>query len=270
MADYVNVDFTVTWNKDMTGATTYPASSFTDGSAVDTILCDIQRTKKSNIPSGINYQENGSSESMETWSGFGRQNLALFNGLALGNLDAVILEGETMDKCLSHAAPNSNAQHAHSLSPCIKGSNFPSAVTGSTTKKPGACNDGVTDCLQTGQQMAFSRQNWSAGDGAHGGPYGLAKDGHVIYGPYDASGELWSCDDVDYCNGFFHADGSYGYASTSFFPYMVGCWGPAYASMTIMPSCTSNGCGVAQTSGSMTGQAFSAIALLAISANSFL
>ena len=52
-------------------------------------------------------------------------------------------------------------------------------------------------------------------------------DGHVIYGPYNIAGELWDWDDVDVCNGFFHTDGSYNYASTTFFPYTVGCWGPA-------------------------------------------
>ena len=48
-------------------------------------------------------------------------------------------------------------------------------------------------------------------------------DGHVIYGPYNIAGELWDWDDVDVCNGFFHTDGSYNYASTTFFPYTVGC-----------------------------------------------
>merc|ERR1711957_733807 len=64
----------------------------------------------------------------------------------------------------------------------------------------------------------------------------------VIYGPFNADGETWSCDDIDMCNGFFLADGSYGYASTSFFPYLVGCWGPAYASHDFTPTCTENGC----------------------------
>jgi len=60
-------------------------------------------------------------------------------------------------------------------------------------------------------------------------PVGLAKDGHVIWGPYketdDGSFRLWESCDVDICNGAF-VNGSYGYASTLFHPYTVGCWGP--------------------------------------------
>lgn len=40
----------------------------------------------------------------------------------------------------------------------------------------------------------------------YGGMIGIAKDGHVIYGPYNKDGELWGCTDTDYCNGFFLGD----------------------------------------------------------------
>jgi len=186
------------------------------------------------MDSSIYYNERG--EDMTTWAGVGRTNIALYNALALGNLDAVILEGETMDLCMSHASPNNYAQHAHSLSPCLNGSE----LTGSITAKPGACNDDGADCF--GTDYDFMSTGWSTDDGTYGGNYGLAKDGHVIYGPFNADGETWSCDDIDMCNGFFLADGSYGYASTSFFPYLVGCWGPAYASHDFTPTCTENGC----------------------------
>ena len=59
-----------------------------------------------------------------------------------------------------------------------------------------------------------------------GGVYGIARDGHVIYGPYNEQGEIWNCEDHDVCNGFFTAAGSYAYASTTTFPYVIGCWGP--------------------------------------------
>jgi hypothetical protein len=93
-------------------------------------------------------------------------------------------------------------------------------------------------------------------DGTYGTFYGLAKDGHVIYGPYNADGDLWSCEDVDMCNGFTLTDGSYGYASTTFFPYIVGYWGPGYAVHDFMPSCTSSGCG----NYAISGLSFSAFA----------
>ena len=47
--------------------------------------------------SSITYTEESWSTSLTTWSGFGRHNIALFNGLALGDLDAVEAEGDTMD-----------------------------------------------------------------------------------------------------------------------------------------------------------------------------
>ena len=59
---------------------------------------------------------------------------------------------------------------------------------------------------------------------------GIAKDGHLILGPYNEDGELWSCSEYDACNGTFLSDGSYAYVSTTTFPYTVGCFGPAASS----------------------------------------
>ncbi len=62
---------------------------------------------------------------------------------------------------------------------------------------------------------------------------GMAKDGHIIVGPYKAPGILWQPCDVDACNGAFFEDkdggegGIYMYAMTMFHPYTIGCWGPA-------------------------------------------
>ena len=56
-------------------------------------------------------------------------------------------------------------------------------------------------------------------------PIAIAKDGHIIWGMYNSNGALWGDCDVDVCNGAT-IDGYYGYAATSFHPYIVGCWGP--------------------------------------------
>lgn len=93
-------------------------------------------------------------------------------------------------------------------------------------------------CLDNG----YLYKDWPTAN--YGGTWGLAKDGHVIYGPYNADGELWTCDDIDVCNGFTLADGSYGYASTTTFPYAVGCWGPGPAyTVGVSTSCSTNACG---------------------------
>lgn len=61
----------------------------------------------------------------------------------------------------------------------------------------------------------------------YGDIIGIAKDGHVLYGPHKADGSLWGCFDHDVCNGKFFDDGHYAYVSTQTFPYTIGCWGPA-------------------------------------------
>jgi hypothetical protein len=75
-------------------------------------------------------------------------------------------------------------------------------------------------------------------------PVGIARDGHKIYGPYDANGATWNACDVDMCNGL-EINGEYAYVMTTFFPYTVGCFAEGnqptlFASCTINPrSCTS-------------------------------
>jgi hypothetical protein len=72
-------------------------------------------------------------------------------------------------------------------------------------------------------------------------PIGLARDGHVIIGPYKADGTTFGCDDRDVCNGAF-IDGQYVYVGSSTFPYVVGCWGPG-PDPAFEPGCTNSGCG---------------------------
>lgn len=82
--------------------------------------------------------------------------------------------------------------------------------------------------------------NWNTSE-MYGGVFGIAKDGHVIYGPYNAQGQLWDGTELDACNGFRLSDGSYGYATTTKFPYAVGCFGPAPVNTVgLLSSCTTN------------------------------
>jgi len=63
---------------------------------------------------------------------------------------------------------------------------------------------------------------------------GIAKDGWVIYGPIKkgknpSDVELYSACDVDICNGRKDVSDKgtiYSYKSTTFHPYLVGCFGP--------------------------------------------
>lgn len=97
---------------------------------------------------------------------------------------------------------------------------------------------------------------------------GIARDGHIIVGPYNSSGELWGCDDVDVCNGVFLSDESYGYALTTKFPYSVGCWGGRawHVTQPVSASCSSYACQTGAFQGLAVGGALMVAALAAITA----
>jgi hypothetical protein len=151
---------------------------------------------------------------MNTAVGVALTGAQLFNGLSGEFTDAVEFEKCTLDQCLTHPTPYGE-YHYHSWSPCINRS--------SKTTTPGKCKDDescMKNPVEYGRNLGWTdTSNW-------GGIVGVAKDGHIIYGPYNENGELWSCDDHDICNGRFFKDGSYGYVSTTTHPYLVGCWGP--------------------------------------------
>ena len=85
------------------------------------------------------------------------------------------------------------------------------------------------------QPLLFTADRWDI-------PIGLARDGHLIMGPYkNSSGDEWSCEDRDQCNGAF-IDGQYVYVGSHEFPYVVGCWGPG-PEVEYAPDCSNNTCG---------------------------
>ena len=95
----------------------------------------------------------------------------------------------------------------------------------------------VLSDANAGKSTPYTADTWDD-------PIGLAKDGHIILAVHDSNGDNWQCDQVDACNGAFVGDDSdvYAYMTTSTFPYVLGCWGPA-EDLSFEPTCTSNGCG---------------------------
>ena len=183
------------------------------------------------------YLDDAQSVATATWSGINRMNVGILNGLDANNLDAVTQDALLVDDCMQHAAPTTNALHTHTINKCAC-STCSEKNDSDIYSKPDLCTSTNT-CPSTTWYSG-----WTASSGDHGGVYGLARDGHVIYGPYNNNNELWTCDDVDACNGFFKnaGVGEYAYATTTFFPYVVGCWGPAVGNVAMMPTCTTNGC----------------------------
>ena len=134
---------------------------------------------------------------------------------AAGSRDQLLDDLGYFDNCLTYADA-ANYLTYYSFGPCM-------TSRSGTSTAPGLCNDDST-CLK--QPVTFATNQVSSSTLPYSTAMGLAKDGHIIVGPYNSSGELWSCDDHDACNGVFLADNSYAYAMTYTFPYVVGCFGP--------------------------------------------
>jgi hypothetical protein len=184
----------------------------------------------------VEFWKSGLTPKMDRMVGFSTLNVLLFNGLTTDGKDAVLNEYLKMDECLTETEGKNKIMHSHTISPCAS----PTASTlVSTTNKPNVCSRDY--CVK---DFRWQNVDWNATTGGtYGGVYGLALDGHVIYGPYNKAGELWSCEDLDVCNGFWLDDRSYGYASTTFYPYLVGCWGPGPLTRAHIPGCSPTACG---------------------------
>jgi hypothetical protein len=162
-----------------------------------------------------------------------------------------------MDACLSHSNAG-GVGHYHSWSPCITKAGAV-AVTGGQTVAPGLCTSN-TACISS-----FSTFSLAKGYTSKALSYiALAKDGHMIVGPYNEKGELWTCDDVDMCNGVFLSNGSYVYASTTFFPYVLGCFGPAqdhsYKAKCSTSACSGSSLSVSKVSSTAGGSLYLEVA----------
>jgi len=128
------------------------------------------------------------------------------------------------DECLGTSTED-QIYHYHALSPCI----IPSAIS----ERPyiGFCNDNA-ECKK--DKIAYAIKHFTYKSLIK---VAIAKDGREVYGPYKRDGTLWQPCDVDACNGVW-IDGYYSYVSTTFYPYFIGCWGPA-APTNYVPQCTS-------------------------------
>ena len=112
--------------------------------------------------------------------------------------------------------------HYHVSSPCMTTSKI-----ASTNQAPDLCQDSPLCQLNP---SLFALTTGFNDKSSFGGVIGLARDGHLVYGPYNESGELWSCYEYDVCNGAFLEDDSYAYITKSEAPFSLNCWGPAETS----------------------------------------
>lgn len=245
----------------------------------DDILCDLQRTASTNMPAGSKLEDvrderrmlqpsgpprgpgggsggmgppggsggmgppggmgMGGGSPLGTAAGIALSGGLIFNALDGQNRDAVENEGRTLDLCLSHPTPSSQF-HYHYWTPCAKSGKG----LHSTTEGPELCADydncAATNTIARDMKLDANEPMFSAAKWYY--PVGLARDGHLIMGPYkNDQGDEWTCQDRDVCNGAFIGD-QYVYVGSKEFPYVVGCWGPGPAP-EYQPGCTNNGCG---------------------------
>ena len=189
----------------------------TTDATVTALLCDKTFSKSSNLPSDITYSE-ATAYTDDMIVGFSTDNVVIYNALSSSNSDILVSETKYMDQCMLSTTSSGNIIKYHTLSACYAGK-------GSTSKTPELAGD-VTDDLLNIQKATWAALKYTSKDLPNEKIIGLAKDGHVIVGPYNSNGELWTCDETDICNGVFLKDNSYAYAATQNFPYMIGCWGP--------------------------------------------
>lgn len=143
---------------------------------------------------------------------------------------------QPLDICLGHNQRNSPSgmYHYHDVSPCIN-TNFLNGKQMEECTSNAACTSDV---------VAWGLSGFSSSSGKQ--VIGLSKWGHVLYGPYDGSGALWTTQDVDACNGVWSANqNEYFYVSTRWHPYATGCQGPSNfpqkGTPPLYPQCSMNG-----------------------------
>jgi hypothetical protein len=221
-----NVDFEVNFNPTIN--VNSPSYSPTTQAELDVILCNI--TDEQSVPSTSNVTIYSTPATTYTLAGVSIDNVAIMNPNSLNNVDPFfppnVTYKEHVDTCLAHPQA-AGIYHYHMASGCAV-----SPPTGNIS----SC-DATTACSTDIISYALSLFPSSADTLT---VIGIAKDGHVIYGPYLSNGKLITSG-IDICNGMFYDTiGNYAYFATTKFPYITGCFGPGnYPSFG--PSCTTNG-----------------------------
>ncbi len=221
-----NIDFEVNFNPSV--SVNSPNHVATTQSALSTIVCDIMN--QATVPSGSNFVAYGASSTISTVAGVSIDGVAIMNVNSANDIDPFYPPAgdtaESVDACLAHAQAT-GIYHYHIASGCAV-----SPPTGniSTCSQTTACANNIASYFLT--LFPTSAQTLTV--------IGIAKDGHIIYGPYLSTGKIITSG-VDMCNGmFYNVGGDYAYFATNKYPYITGCYGPGnYPSFG--PNCTTNG-----------------------------
>jgi hypothetical protein len=220
----LNVDFEVNFNPAV--SVNSLNQNLNTVSLLSQTLCTL--TNPSTVPSASGFVNYGTMD-LTTATGVSVDGVMIFSPDSLNDVDPFYpppgAQAERVDTCLAHCQATGQ-YHYHISSGCMV--NPPSGPIGPCAPNS-TCGSNIANYSISGfanyQTMTV---------------IGVAKDGHVIYGPYlSANTQVTSGFDV--CNGMFYdAIGNYAYFATSTYPYVVGCFGPGnYPSFG--PNCTTNG-----------------------------
>ncbi len=220
----LNIDFEVNFNPDV--SINSLNKNLTTVSSLSQTICTL--TYSNTVPSAsgfVNYGGTG----LSTVTGVSVDGVALYSSDSADNVDPFFPPAggvvESVDSCLAHCQA-AGAYHYHMATGCMV--NPPTGTITSCMGTP-ACQSNIA----TYSISSFSSYQTMT-------VIGIAKDGHVVYGPY-LSANTRVTSGFDVCNGMFYDSiGNYAYFATSTYPYMVGCFGPGnYPSFG--PNCTTNG-----------------------------
>jgi hypothetical protein len=220
-----NINFTVNFNPDVS-VNTLQYNPMTEKD-LDTIVCNTNSTKS--VPNSANFILDSSSINVDQIAGISIDGVPIFNALNTGNEDIFYsktnISTKLVDECLGYNATDGTYRYRIGSSCPLDPPNF---ITTTCNNIP-ACNASIAN-------YSISMFN----DTKTLTVIGIAKDGHLIYGPYTSNGILVT-NGFDICNGmFFDSIGNYGYFVTNTFPYIIGCFGPGNYPKDLLPNCTTN------------------------------
>jgi hypothetical protein len=219
----LNVDFEVNFNPDV--SINSLNQNLNTVSSLSQTICTL--TSPSTVPSAsgfVNYGTTG----IDTATGVSVDGVMIFSPDSANNVDPFYpppgSPAESVDSCLAHCQMT-GIYHYHIGSGCMV-----NPPNGSITACAGTTC--ITNIANYSISLFYNYQKMTV--------IGVAKDGHVIYGPY-LSANTRVTSGFDVCNGMFYDSiGNYAYFATSTYPYLVGCFGPGnYPSFG--PTCTTNG-----------------------------
>ncbi|CAF1012745.1 unnamed protein product [Adineta ricciae] len=220
----LNVDFEVNFNPSV--SINSLNQNFSSISTLSQTICTL--TSVSTVPSASGFVSYGATL-LATASGVSVDGVMIFSPDSANNIDPFYPPAggtaESVDACLAHCQV-SGVYHYHIATGCQVN---PPTGNVSSCASTSACSSSVS---------SYSISSFSSYQTKT--VIGLAKDGHVIYGPYLSAGTRVTSG-FDACNGMFYdSNGNYAYFATSTYPYLAGCFGPAnYPSFG--PNCTTNG-----------------------------